>query len=116
MVARKGIQKREYRSNKVFKATSSGIGPLRAFMFSSPYYPRMSYKLTIPQHQLRIYRAAAVAYRNPRHKGGRQHEWHWAAVREVIRKCPEMAHREADDFAGHIIRHVSLCYREWFWK
>jgi hypothetical protein len=31
-----------------------------------------------------------------------------AAVREVIRRCPEMTYREANDFAGHIIRHVSL--------
>jgi hypothetical protein len=46
---------------------------------------------------------AAVA----RRKGGRQDEWHWAAVREVIRKCPEMTHREANDFPWHIIRHVS---------
>ncbi len=76
----------------------------------------MTYKPPIPQSQVHIYRAAAVAYRSARRKGGRQHEWHWAAVREVIRRCPEMTHREADDFAGHIIRHVSLYYREWFWK
>jgi hypothetical protein len=37
------------------------------------------------------------------------------AVGEVIRKCPENTHREADEFAGHIIRHLSL-YSEWFWK
>ncbi len=27
-----------------------------------------------------------------------------------------MTHREADEFAGHIIRHLSLCCRGWFWK
>jgi hypothetical protein len=45
----------------------------------------------------------------------RQHEWHWAAVREVIKRHPEMTHREADAIAQHIIRYVSLYYGKWFW-
>ena len=63
----------------------------------------MTYKPPIPKGQVHIYPAAAVAYCNARRKGERQHEWHWAAVREVIRECPEMTHREAGGFAGHII-------------
>ena len=44
--------------------------------------------------------------RRARRNRGRQQEWHWAAVREVIEKCPEMTHREADEYAGHIVRYV----------
>jgi hypothetical protein len=55
------------------------------------------------------------AYRNARRRGGRQQEWHWTAVRDVIQHCPEMSRREANQYAGHIIRYVSLYYRKWFW-
>ena len=61
-------------------------------------------------------KAAARAYRAARRLGARQHEWHWAAVREVIRRHPEMTHREADGFAQSIIRYVSLYYGKWFWN
>ena len=75
----------------------------------------MTYKPHIPKGQVELYRAVALAHRRARRKGGRQKEWHWAAVRAVIEKCPERGHREADEYAGHIVRYVSLYYREWFW-
>ena len=43
-------------------------------------------------------------------------ERHWAAVREVIERHPEMTHREADSFAQSIIRYVSRYYGKWFWN
>ena len=67
----------------------------------------MPYVAPIQAH-LKTYRAAARAYRTARRLGARQHEWHWAPVREVIKHHPEMTDREADHFAQHIIRHVSL--------
>jgi hypothetical protein len=70
----------------------------------------------IPKAQLETYRAAAKAYRNAQRLGARQHEWHWAAVREVIKRHPEMIHREADSFVQHIIRYVSLNYGKRFWN
>jgi hypothetical protein len=57
-------------------------------------------------------RAAAKAYRDARLAGGRQREWHWAAMREVIVRHPEMTHKEADAFATAIIRYVTLYYRD----
>ena len=75
----------------------------------------MTYKPEIPKSQLELYRAVARAYRSARRRGARRQEWHWAAVREVIQRCPEMSHREAYEFAGHIVGHVSLNYRKWFW-
>ena len=69
-----------------------------------------------PKAHLATYRAAARAYRAARRLGARQHEWHWAAVREVIKRHPEMTHREADSFAQSIIRYVSLYYGTWFWN
>jgi len=76
----------------------------------------MPYTPPIPKAHLETYRAAARAYRAARRLGARQHEWHWAAVREVIKRHPEMTHREADSFAQSIIRYVSLYYGKWFWN
>ena len=42
-------------------------------------------------------------------------KWHWAAVREVIKRHPEMTHREAVAFAQSIIRYVSIYYGKWSW-
>ena len=74
----------------------------------------MPYIPPIPKAHLETYRAAARAYRDARRKNARQHEWHWAAVREVIKRHPEMTHREADAFAQSIIRYVSVYYGKWF--
>jgi hypothetical protein len=63
---------------------------LGASMAGLPYAP------PIPKAHLETYRAAARAYRAARRKNARQHEWHWAAVREVIKRHTEMTHREAD--------------------
>ena len=63
--------------------------------------------MPIAKAHLETYRAAARAYRAVRRKNARQHEWHRAALREVIKRHPEMGHREADSFAQHIIRYVS---------
>jgi hypothetical protein len=76
----------------------------------------MPYIPPIPKAHIETYRAAARAYRAARRLGARQHEWHWAAVREVIKRHPEMTHREADSFAQSIIRYVSLYYGKWFWN
>ena len=81
-----------------------------ALPLGMPYIP------PIPKAHLETYRAAARAYRAARRLGARQHEWHWAAVREVIKRHPEMTHREADSFAQSIIRYVSLYYGTWFWN
>ena len=80
------------------------------------YHRGMPYVPPIPKSHLETYRAAARAYRAARRLGARQHEWHWAAVREVIKRHPEMTHREADSFAQSIIRYVSLYYGKWFWN
>ena len=93
--------------------------PLRStlvFAFCSDIIGGMSYIPPIPKAHLETYRAAARAYRAARRLGARQHEWHWAAVREVIKRHPEMTHREADSFAQSIIRYVSLYYGTWFWN
>jgi len=84
------------------------------YLFS--YHRGMSYIPPIPKAHLATYRAAARAYRAARRLGARQHEWHWAAVREVIKRHPEMTHREADGFAQSIIRYVSLYHGRWFWN
>jgi len=76
----------------------------------------MSSPPPIPKAYVDTYRAAARTYREARRGGGRQHEWHWAAVREVIQRHPEMTHKEADAFAQGIIRYVTLYYRDWLWK
>ncbi len=80
------------------------------------YHGDMPYVPPIPKGHLETYSAAARAYRAARRLGARQHEWHWAAVREVIKRHPEMTHREADSFAQSIIRYVSLYYGTWFWN
>ena len=86
------------------------------FAFCSDSIGGMSYIPPIPKAHLETYRAAARAYRAARRRGARQHEWHWAAVREVIKRRREMRHREADSFAQSIIRYVSLYYGTWFWN
>ena len=53
------------------------------FAFCSDIIGGMSYIPPIPKAHLETYRAAARAYRAARRLGARQHEWHWAAVREV---------------------------------
>jgi hypothetical protein len=50
----------------------------------------MPYVPPIPKAHLETYRAAARAYRATRRKNARQHEWHWAAVREVINAIPKV--------------------------
>ena len=84
-------------------------------LFSCGYRGRMTYIPPIPDAYLDTYRAAAKAYRTARRKGGRPHEWHWAAVREVIERHPEMTHKEAEAFAVTIVHHVGLYYPKWFW-
>jgi hypothetical protein len=85
-------------------------------LFSLRYRGGMPCVPPIPKAHPKTYRAAARAYGAARRLGVRQHEWHWAAVREVMKHHPEMTHREADHFAQHIIRYVSLYYGKWFWN
>ncbi len=74
-----------------------------------------SQPLSLPPRATSRQRSAEVpAFSGPpaqgltaRRRGRRQHEWHWAAVKEVIERYSERRHRKADEFAGHTIRHVT---------
>ena len=71
----------------------------------------MPYIPPIPNGHIETYRAAARAYRAARRLGARQHEWHWAAVREVIKRHAEMTHREADIRAFLLMSSPELAQR-----
>ena len=70
-----------------------------------------------PEETLRVYRAAAHAYRHTRRElGGQPHDCLWAAAAAVKAIRPDLDDDTANRIAAEAVHWTGQNYPKWFWK